>query len=40
VKVDQAGNIQLERAPSAAMVNFAQRADLLETFIDKEKGPR
>lgn len=40
VKVDDAGNIHVERAPSAVMVNFAQRADLLETFIDKEKGSR
>ena len=40
VRVDANGNTHIERAPSAAMVNFAQRADLLETFIDKKNRTR
>lgn len=35
VQVGPDGSAQVIRAPSAAMVNFAQRADLLQEFIDK-----
>ena len=37
VQVGPDGSAQVIRAPSAAMVNFAQRADLLQEFMDRVK---
>lgn len=38
VSVDTEGKIDVQRAPSAAMINFGQRADLLNEFIDNAKA--
>ncbi len=36
VQVGPDGSTQIQRAPSAAMINFGQRADLLKEFIDQK----